>query len=160
LVVDVPGNSDPDRVRLMPGARTAVRHARAAGLKVGVVTNQAAIGRGSTTDAEVSTINRRVDELVGPFDTWQVCPHTPEDGCACRKPGPALVIAAAAALHISPEECAVIGDIGADLGAARSAGARSILVPTPSTKAVEIASANVVAADLLQAVDLVLAGMC
>jgi histidinol-phosphate phosphatase family protein len=160
LVVDVPGNTDSARIALMPGARTAVRRARSAGLKVGVVTNQAAIGRGSVTGDEVATVNRRVDDLIGPFDTWQVCPHVPEDRCGCRKPGPGLVTAAAASLGVPAASCAVIGDIGSDLGAAKAAGARSVLVPTPVTKAAEIASAPVVASDLLGAVDLVLAGMC
>jgi histidinol-phosphate phosphatase family protein len=160
LVVDVPGNTDSARIRLMPGARNAVRRARSGGLKVGVVTNQAAIGRGSVTGDEVAILNRRVDDLIGPFDTWQVCPHVPADGCGCRKPGPGLVTAAAAALGVPTASCAVIGDIGSDLGAAKAAGARSVLVPTRVTKAGEIASAPVVASDLLSAVDLVMAGMC
>ena len=40
-------------------------------------------------------MNARVEELLGPFDTWQVCPHAPDDGCGCRKPAPGLVLAAA-----------------------------------------------------------------
>ncbi len=160
LIVDVPGNRDPDRVALMPGARRAVARARAAGMRTGVVTNQAAVGRGHTTLDEVLAINRRVDELLGPFDTWQVCPHAPADGCACRKPAPGLVQAAAAVVRVAAASSAVIGDIGSDLAAARAAGARGVLVPTRVTRPAEVAAAPVVAVDLLQAVDVVLAGMC
>jgi phosphoglycolate phosphatase-like HAD superfamily hydrolase len=50
----------------------------------------------------------------------------------------------------------VIGDIGADVEAARAAGARAVLVPTGVTRAEEVAAAPEVAADLLAAVELVL----
>ena len=144
----------------MPGARAAVRRARAEGLAVGVVTNQAAVGRGMMSPAQVDAVNRRVDELLGPFDTWQVCLHAPAQGCDCRKPAPGLVKAAAAELGVDAGECAVIGDIGSDVEAARAAGARSVLVPTRTTRPAEIASAPVVAADIGRAVDLILGSMC
>jgi phosphoglycolate phosphatase-like HAD superfamily hydrolase len=51
----------------------------------------------------------------------------------------------------------VIGDIGADVEAARAAGAQAILVPTPVTRAEEIAAAPEVAPDLAAAVDRILA---
>ncbi len=51
----------------------------------------------------------------------------------------------------------MIGDIGADVEAARAAGARAILVPTPVTRAEEVAAADEVAPDLPAAVDRVLA---
>jgi histidinol-phosphate phosphatase family protein len=159
LVADRPGNIDPDRVAAMPGARAAVRRAREEGLAVGVVTNQAAVGRGTMTHAEVEAVNRRVDALLGPFDTWQVCPHAPEDGCRCRKPAPGLITAAAAALGVDPRSCAVVGDVGSDLGAAAAAGARGVLVPTPATRREEILAAPVVAPDLGEAVDLVLGSL-
>ena len=54
-----------------------------------------------------------------------------------------------APLGVRPEECVVIGDIGADAEAARAAGARSVLVPTPVTRAEEVAAAPVVATDLV-----------
>ncbi len=160
LVLDVPGNADPERVALMPGARAAVRRARAGGLALGVVTNQAGVGRGSVARADVEAVNRRVDDMVGPFDTWLVCPHAPGDGCRCRKPAPGLVVEAALALGVDAQRCAVIGDVGTDMEAAEAAGARGVLVPTPATRPSEIEAAPVVAADILRAVDLVLAGMC
>jgi D-glycero-D-manno-heptose 1,7-bisphosphate phosphatase len=156
LIVDVPANADVDRVRPMTGAGTAVARLRAAGLAVGVVTNQSAIGRGRLHGHEVEAINRRVDELLGPFDTWQVCPHTPEDGCSCRKPAPGLVTAAAAALGVPAPACVVIGDIGSDVAAAEAAGGWGILVPTAVTRPEEVAAAPFVAADLATAVHIVL----
>ena len=156
LVHDVPYNGEPDAVRPVPGARAAVERLRAEGLRVGVVTNQSAIGRGMLTADQVAAVNAEVEARLGPFETWQVCPHAPGDGCACRKPRPGMVRAAARRLGVRPEECVVIGDIGADAEAARAAGARSVLVPTPVTRAEEVAAAPVVATDLGRAVDIVL----
>jgi len=156
LVVDVPYNTDPDLVQPVPGARRAVQALRAAGLAVGVVTNQSAIARGVATREQVDAVNARVDALIGPFDVWQVCPHGPDDDCACRKPRPGMVLQAAEQLGVDPDECIVVGDIGADMGAARAAGAAGILVPTDVTRAEEIDDADVVTESLVDAVALVL----
>jgi histidinol-phosphate phosphatase family protein len=156
LVVDVPYNADPARVRPMPGARRALDRLRAAGVPLAVVSNQSGIARGLLTAHEVAAVNRRVEELLGPIGPWLVCPHGPDDGCACRKPAPGLVLAAAARLGVAPERCAVVGDIGADVEAARAAGARAVLVPTPRTREEEVAAAPERAGDLEAAVDLLL----
>ncbi|MDQ1122608.1 D-glycero-alpha-D-manno-heptose-1,7-bisphosphate 7-phosphatase [Microbacterium trichothecenolyticum] len=156
LIVDVPYNGDPALVAPMPGAVAAVRLARAAGLDVAVVSNQSGIGRAILTRAQVEAVNTRVDELVGPFDVWAYCPHAETDGCECRKPAPGLVLRACDALGVTPAEVVVIGDIGADIDAARAAGSSGVLVPTPATRAREVADAETVAPDLRAAVDLVL----
>jgi HAD superfamily hydrolase (TIGR01662 family) len=100
----------------------------------------------------------RLDELLGPFETIQVCPHGPEDGCTCRKPAPGMVEAACAELDVDPARCVVVGDIGADVEAAAAAGAGGIMVPTPVTRRQEVAAASQVAGTLTAAVDDVLAG--
>ncbi|ROS73820.1 histidinol-phosphate phosphatase family protein/HAD superfamily hydrolase (TIGR01662 family) [Curtobacterium sp. PhB130] len=156
LIIDVPYNADPHRVVPVPGARRAVERARAAGLPVGVVTNQSVIARGGATRAEVDATNARVDELVGPFDVWCVCPHGPEDDCPCRKPRPGLVLEASERLGVPVAVLVVIGDIGADVGAAAAAGAQAILVPTPRTRREEIDAAETVADTIEEAVALAL----
>ncbi|MGW2458549.1 D-glycero-alpha-D-manno-heptose-1,7-bisphosphate 7-phosphatase [Streptomyces sp. NPDC001761] len=138
LVVDVPYNGDPDRVRLMPGAAAAVALARSAGLPTGVVSNQSGIGRGLLTVDQVVRVNERADELLGGLDTWVFCPHGPDAGCTCRKPRPGLIRTAAARLGVPPDECLVIGDIAADVLAARAAGARGVLVPNAATAPAEV----------------------
>jgi histidinol-phosphate phosphatase family protein len=158
LIVDVPYNGDPHRVHPMPGARAAIARLRAAGVAVGVVSNQSGVARGLISPAQVAAVNRRVDELIGPFDTWAVCQHGPDDGCGCRKPRPGLVLRAARDLGVAAERCAVVGDIGADVEAARAAGARGVLVPTPVTRREEVAAAQAVAPDLVTAMDLLLRG--
>jgi histidinol-phosphate phosphatase family protein len=156
LVVDVPYNGDPERVVVMPGAREAVERVRAAGMATAVVSNQSGVARGRIRAEQVEAVNRRIEELLGPLGPWLVCPHGPWEGCGCRKPAPGLIEAAAGALGVEVADCVVIGDIGADVEAARAAGARGVLVPTPVTRAEEVAAAPEVAADLLSAVELVL----
>lgn len=156
LVHDVPYNADPSAVRPVSGAVPALARLREAGLRLGVVSNQSGVARGLLTRAQVDGVNAEIDGRLGPFEVWQVCPHGPEDGCRCRKPSPGMVIDAARALGVRPEECVVIGDIGADVAAARRAGARSVLVPTDITDPREVRDAPVVAPDLVGAAGLVL----
>nr|WP_240675438.1 HAD-IIIA family hydrolase [Cellulomonas endophytica] len=148
LVHDVPYNGDPDQVRVVDGAREVLDALRDAGVLLGIVSNQSGVARGLLTLDQVHAVNARVSAELGPFDTVQVCPHGTGAGCACRKPGPGLVLRAAAALGVAPWECAVVGDIGADVGAAVAAGAQGVLVPTVVTRGREVALAPVVAADL------------
>lgn len=156
LVVDVPYNGDPALVRPVPAAAAALARLRAAGVATAVISNQSGIARGLLTRAQVDAVNARAAELLGDLGPMLVCEHGPDDGCACRKPRPGLVLQAAAALGLEPSQCAVVGDIGADVGAARAAGARPVLVPTPVTLPAEVAEAPEVCADLLEAVELLL----
>ena len=157
LVRDVPYNGRPELVEPMPGAAAATARLRHAGMPLGVVTNQSGIGRGIITAGQAEAVNDRVDQLLGPFSSWAVCPHGAGDGCGCRKPAPRLVQQAAADLGVDPEDCVVIGDIGADAAAAYAAGARAILVPTPQTRPEETAGVPV-APSLCAAVRAVLDG--
>jgi histidinol-phosphate phosphatase family protein len=143
LIRDVPYNGDPDLVEPVPGAAEAVRAARRHGLAVAMVTNQSGIARGRFSRADAEAVNARVAGLLGPFDAVRLCPHGEDDGCGCRKPAPGLVLAAAADLGVAPHECVVIGDIGADVAAARAAGARGVLVPTAQTDPAERAGVRV-----------------
>ena len=159
LIVDVPYNGDPALVEPVPGARAALDRLRAAGVPIGVVSNQSGVARGLLALDDVHAVNARVGELLGPFATWRFCPHGADDGCRCRKPAPGLVQDAAAELGVPAAACVVVGDIGADVEAAAAAGARGVLVPTPMTRPAEIAAAPVVVTDLGHAVDLILAGV-
>ncbi len=142
LIEDVPYLSDPEKVRPMPGAARALETVRAAGVPVGVVSNQSGLARGHLTPADLRAVRTRVDDLLGPFSTWQECPHGPDDGCPCRKPRPGLVRGAARELGVPVRHCVLIGDIGADVEAALTAGARAILVPTARTLPEEVERAR------------------
>ena len=128
IVVDVPYNGDPQLVQPVPHAKELLDELRAAGLKVGVLTNQSGVGRGMISEDQMRAVNARVDELLGPFDGWYVCPHAPDDDCECRKPKPKLVLDAARDWGIVPSEIIVVGDKTSDVDVARNAQAHGMLV--------------------------------
>ncbi|MBV9718751.1 MAG: HAD family hydrolase [Candidatus Eremiobacteraeota bacterium] len=131
IVVDVPYNGDPARVDPAPNGRALLDRLRAAGLPLAVVSNQSGIGRGFITPEAVDAVNRRVDELLGPFAGFFVCPHAIDDGCECRKPKPKLILDAAHALGVDVACCVVVGDRESDVQAARNAGAIPLKIAGP-----------------------------
>lgn len=125
---DVPYNGDPELVDPVPRAKELLDALRARGIKVGVLSNQSGVGRGMITHDQMQAVNDRVDELLGPFDGWYVCPHAPEEDCECRKPKPKLVLDAARDWSIDPSQIVVIGDKTSDVEVAKNAGATGVLV--------------------------------
>jgi HAD superfamily hydrolase (TIGR01662 family) len=161
LVEDVPYNGDPERVRPVPSAAPALARLRAAGVRVGMVTNQSAVGTGRITTDQLEAVQSRVCADLGPFDVVRVCPHAPGAGCECRKPRPGLVLSACAEAGASPSRTVVVGDIETDLLAARAAGAAALLVPNARTRGLEVTRAQDtgrVAADLGEAAERLLSG--
>jgi D-glycero-D-manno-heptose 1,7-bisphosphate phosphatase len=121
--------------RLLPGALEGLCQLTAAGFRLAVVTNQAVVGRGLVSAAEVGELNARMVSALAEggarIDAVLYCPHAPEDGCACRKPQPGLLIEAGRRLGVAPADTCVIGDWVDDIAAARAAGcAVPILVLT------------------------------
>jgi len=124
-----------DQFRLLPGTLEGLRQLTAAGYRLAVVTNQAVVGRGLASAAEVEGLNARMVSALAEggarIDAVLYCPHAPEEGCACRKPEPGLLIEAGRRLGVSPADTCVIGDWVDDVAAARAAGcAVPILVLT------------------------------
>jgi HAD superfamily hydrolase (TIGR01662 family) len=158
LVHDIPYNGDPGLVVPVDGARQALDRLRAAGVRLGVVSNQSGAGSGRITLEQVQAVNRRVEDLLGPFDIWRYCPHDRDEGCRCRKPAPGMVQDACADLDVHPSRTVVVGDIGSDVEAGRAAGAHTVMVPAPATRSVEVESAGHVAITLAAAIDDILAG--
>ena len=121
--------------RLRPGTLEGLRQLTAAGYRLAVVTNQAVVGRGLASAAEVEELNARMVSALAEggarIDAVLYCPHAPEEGCACRKPQPGLLIEAGRRLGVAPADTCVIGDWVDDITAARAAGcAVPILVLT------------------------------
>lgn len=133
--------SDPDRIRLLPGAVEAVMAVRAAGMAAVIVTNQGGVGRGLMNEDQVRKVNARVIERLAEqgavIDAVYYCPHHPKGTvqgyiyiCACRKPAPGMVKLAAEDLDLDLPASFVIGDKTSDIELAWNAGARGILVQT------------------------------
>ncbi len=160
--------SDPEKVRLRPGAARAVKRLRDAGLATVVVTNQSGIARGLFTEADYARVRERLDALLAAqgatLDASYHCPHHPEFGeaCACRKPGIALFQQAASEHALDLARSAFIGDRFRDVAPAARFGGYGVLVPSPDTPFADMERAReafAVATALDSAVDRVLAWM-
>lgn len=121
-----------DEFEVLPGTLPALVQLAALNRPIVVITNQSAIGRGLVSAATVDAIHQRFKDEVavagGRIDTFYVCPHHPQAGCACRKPKPGLLVQAASDFHLELTECLFIGDSPTDFLAAEAAGCQSLLV--------------------------------
>jgi D-glycero-D-manno-heptose 1,7-bisphosphate phosphatase len=142
---------DADRLELFRGVGQALRLVREHGELVVCVTNQSGIERGLYTAADVERIHQRLNELLGPagarVDAFYYCPHAPERGCDCRKPGTALFERARSDLALDLASSAIVGDRLVDIDAGRRLGLLTALVRTPGHEAEvdsELARAHVV----------------
>jgi D-glycero-D-manno-heptose 1,7-bisphosphate phosphatase len=126
--------SEPAQVELLPGVGEGLRKLRDLNAGLVVITNQSAIGRGFFAAGQLESVHRRMEELLAAegirLDGIYVCPHTPEDGCRCRKPLPALLEQASRDLRFEPAECFVVGDKDCDIELGRRSGAATLLVRT------------------------------
>jgi D-glycero-D-manno-heptose 1,7-bisphosphate phosphatase len=118
----------------IPGSLEAIARFNHAGWRVVVATNQSGIGRGlfdfGALFAMHDKMQRLLSELGGRLDGVFFCPHTPEDGCRCRKPGIGLFEDIAQRFQVNLAGVPAIGDSIRDVEAARNAGALPILVRT------------------------------
>ena len=87
--------SDPQQIKLVPGAAGALRKLGEMGLGSTVVTNQSAIGREFFSENRLREIQYRLFQLLESgrvnLDGLYYCPHKPEDECPCRKPEVGLI---------------------------------------------------------------------
>lgn len=112
-------------VEFLPGSLVALAWLAPLPYRIVIVTNQAGIGRGLLSQARVAEINcrlvNRIESAGGRVDGVYVCPHKPEDGCACRKPQPGLILQATEELDIDLRQSILIGDNLSDIGAGQAA---------------------------------------
>ncbi len=141
LVVHHPYLSNPDQIKLIPGAINALKEFKKLGLGVVVITNQAGIGRGYFDLKVLEKIHQRLTDLLAKegifLDDIYFCPHIPEDNCLCRKPKIGMVKKAMKKHHFDPKLCFVIGDSKADIKLGEKIEAATILVRTGYGAAVE-----------------------
>ncbi len=124
----------PEDYAALPGAHEAVTRLREAGFGVLVVTNQSGIARGIFSAADhdrfAARLLRDFEANDAKLDGYYACPHAPDDGCICRKPGTGLALRAMREHEIDLSRSWVIGDKDSDIGFARNLGCRAVLVLT------------------------------
>ena len=131
---DVPYCRRPEDFEILPTVNEAIRLLNQDGFKVVVITNQSGIARGYFTEGILAQIHDKMKEELARdgarLDAIYYCPHHPDEGCECRKPGVALLLKAAEELDIDFRLSCVVGDMPMDIDAGKALGCRTVLVTT------------------------------
>lgn len=129
----------PEELFLYDGITVELRHLQVAGFLLVLITNQAGIARGYFTENDLERMHAYLGAELRQsgvkLDGIYYCPHHPDGvipelaiSCACRKPGPGMLVRAAAELNIDLQRSWFVGDILHDVEAGNRAGCRTILV--------------------------------
>jgi D-glycero-D-manno-heptose 1,7-bisphosphate phosphatase len=126
--------SDPDQLALFPGVGRALRRLQDQGFGLIVLTNQSGVARGYFDIATVNRIHDRLRTMLAAdgveLDGIYLCPHGPDDDCACRKPRTGMVDQAVAEHGFDPHQAFLVGDKAVDIDLGHAVGATPILVRT------------------------------
>ena len=123
-----------DKFRLLPDVTRAIRRLNESGIPAIVITNQSGVGRGYFSMDFLDTLHNRMmmefTEQGCRLDGIYICPHHPDENCACRKPKPGMLLSAAKENEIILHASYVVGDKMRDIELAHRVGAKGILVLT------------------------------
>jgi D-glycero-D-manno-heptose 1,7-bisphosphate phosphatase len=119
----------------LPKSINAIRLLTEKNYQVVIITNQSIINRKMASLDDLEFIHAMMKKAVkdggGEIKDIFFCPHTPEDGCSCRKPEPGLILEAQKKYGIDVTKSVMVGDSAKDIECARRAGCRyAILVKT------------------------------
>lgn len=124
----------PDEWVPIPGALEAIARLNQAGWHTVVATNQSGLGRGTFDMATLNAMHVKMNQLLakqgGRIDAVFFCPHTPEDGCSCRKPLPGLFEQIGERFGVPLRDVPVVGDSLRDLQAGAAVGCQPHFVRT------------------------------
>ena len=141
IIEDVGYISSPSQINFIPGSIEAIKKLNEAGYKVVVITNQAGVARGITTEVMVQTVDKVLHRKIlsggAHLDGIYYCPHHPEHGvypykqnCECRKPHTGLIKKATKDHQIDLSQSFMIGDKTSDVEAGKKAGVKTVFVLT------------------------------
>jgi mannose-1-phosphate guanylyltransferase/phosphomannomutase len=171
---EVNGVHVTEQLQVIKGVGAALRAVNRAGIPAVCVTNQPDIAKGLMTFDALARVFAKLDtELARDaayLDLVYYCPHHPERGwpgevtelkisCDCRKPQPGLLRSAAKEHNLNLAASWLVGDRYADIQAAKTAGAKAVLVRTGysgSDRALFNCEPDHIAADLPAALSFIL----
>jgi D-glycero-D-manno-heptose 1,7-bisphosphate phosphatase len=141
---------------IVPDAAPSLMRLRQCDFLLIVVTNQPDVARGTSTEADVESINRHLANCL-PLDDFFTCYHDDCDHCDCRKPLPGLLVTAAAQYGIDLAKSYMIGDRWRDIDAGTAAGCKTILIDRHYDERKSAAKPDCVVESLSEACDLICA---
>lgn len=123
----------------LPGSLKAIKHLTDKGFEIILITNQSVIGRKMVTPEGLEMIFEKLQAGViasgGKIRDIFFCPHTPEEGCRCRKPLPGMIENAQQKYEIDLTRAFMVGDSVKDMACAQNAGCgHAVLVRTGNGK--------------------------
>ena len=130
LIENVPYLGDPEKVRLLPGAKEAVQRLRRSGFPLIVVSNQSGVGRGLITKDQVRSVDARMERLLDlPFLDYRHCFAAPGDPYdERRKPSPLMLQEAAQEHGLDLRHSFMVGNRLSDIQAGHAAGGQTALL--------------------------------
>jgi len=132
IAKDVPYCSRSEDLKLFKGVGQAIKRLNEAGFLVIIITNQSGVARGYFDEATLHRIHAKMRKDLAQegakVDGIYYCPHLPDSGCSCRKPGPGLVQEALHDFEIDLLGSYFIGDSEHDVELGRRIGARAFRV--------------------------------
>lgn len=124
----------PDEWLPIPNSLEAIAQLHQAGYKIIIITNQSGVGRELYSDADLTAIHLKMQQLVnaacGKIEHIYYCPHLPTADCKCRKPKAGMLLQFAQDYAVDLDNTYFIGDSLRDLQAGFAANAKPILVKT------------------------------
>ena len=119
--------------KFIPGSLEAIRDLTGNGYTAIVITNQSALARKFISREELDAIHvemcRAVASAGGSITDIFLCPHLPDEGCACRKPAPGMIHQARQKYSIELADSVMVGDSVKDMACGCNAGCgRTVLV--------------------------------
>jgi D-glycero-D-manno-heptose 1,7-bisphosphate phosphatase len=124
----------PHEWQPLPGALEAIARLNHAGWHVVIASNQSGLGRGLFDMAALNAMHAKLNSMLaavgGRVDAIFYCPHTPDDGCHCRKPEPGLFEQIGERYGVDLKGVPVVGDTARDVIAGVAVGCEPHLVLT------------------------------
>lgn len=128
------GTTTLEALNIYPFALEAISLLKQAGIKVAVVTNQSAIGKGLMDEVMLGIIHQEIQTRLAAhgaaIDAFYYCADHPDNPTHRRKPDDGMIQEALADFGVGAKDTVFIGDSLRDMQAAHKAGCPRYLVAT------------------------------